>query len=228
METQNRTRKLIAEFIGSMFLLLVVNGVAIMFSSALGGNEMSVILASAIAVSAILFVIIEIFGPISGGHFNPIVTMVMLFEKKITAIKSIQYILVQILGGIVGIMISHLMFYHESGGLLFISEVPRLDFNYFSELIGTFMLVFTVLALTKIKSDKTSFIIPMLVGGNILATPSTMFANPQVTLARMLTNSVAGVRPIDGVIFIAMQMVGALLAYVLYKIMFKKEDHQTE
>ena len=228
MKNQGTIRELLAEFIGSMFLLTVVNGVAIMFSSHLDGDSMNVILTSAIAVPAILFVIIELFGPISGAHFNPVVTMVMFFEKQITAIKSIQYILAQLLGGIVGIMVSHLMFYHESDGLLFISEVARPDFNYFSEGIGTFMLVFAVLALTKTKSDKATFVIPLLVGGNILATSSTMFANPQVTLARMFTNSVAGVRPVDGLAFIAMQVIGAILAYIVYKLLFKRRTEDIQ
>lgn len=228
MKNQNSMRELMAEFIGSLFLLTVVNGVAIMFSATLDGNDRSVVLTSAIAVSAILFVIIEVFGTISGGHFNPIVTLVMLFENQITMIRSIQYMLVQILGGIVGVMVSHFMFYDESGGFLFISEVTRSGFNYFSELVGTFMLIFVVLALTKIKSDKATFVIPLLVGANILATPSTMFANPQVTFARMFTNSQAGIRPIDGIMFIMMQLLGMLVAYAVYKLMFKKEGDANE
>ena len=220
MKNHNIKQALVAEFMGSLFLLLIVNGVVMMFPSAFAG---SAVITSAIAVPAILFVIIELFGPISGAHFNPLVTLIMFFEKKITGLHSIQYVFVQILGGMIGIVISHLMFYHESGGLFFISGVVRNDFTYFSEIIVTFMLILTILILTKVKTDKASFIIPLLVGANILSTSSTMFANPQVTLARMFTHSLAGIRPIDGIIFIFMQVLGTLLAYFVYKLMFKQQ-----
>ena len=84
--------------------------------------------------------------------------------------------------------------------------------------------MFAILFLARQNSKKVSIIIALLVGGMIMATSSTMFANPQVTIARMFTNSVAGIRPLDGLIFIAMQMIGALLAYVVYKIIFLKKE----
>lgn len=219
MEKQNIKLALMAEYLGSLFLLMVVNGVVIMLPDIFLG---SALIGSVIAVPAILFVIIELFGPISGAHFNPLVTLIMYFEKKITGINGLKYVVVQTLGGLSGIFASHVMFYHESGGLWFISEVTRTDFTYVSEIIVTFMLILAVLILTKIKTDKSSFIIPLLVGANILSTSSTMFANPQVTFARMFTHSMAGIRPLDGFIFIIMQLVGTLLAYVVYKFAFKK------
>jgi len=215
---------LVAEFLGSLFLLMVVNGVVIMFDRTLGGDSRDLVLTSAIAVPAILFVIIEIFTPISGAHFNPLVTLIMFFERKITAIHGFWYAGVQVLGGIVGLVASHLIFYTESGGLLFVSEVVRTDFRYFSEIIATFILMLTILLIGKNKSDKASFIIPLLICANSLATSSTTFANPQVTLARMLTNSPAGIRPIDGLIFIIMQIIGTLLAYVVFKLIFQHQE----
>lgn len=214
---------LFAEFLGSLFLLLVVNGVIIMFDATLGGDGRDLVITSAIAVPAILFVIIEIFGPISGAHFNPLVTLIMYFEKKISATHSFLYTIAQLLGGMMGLILSHFMFYSESGGLLFVSEVVRTDFTYFSEIIATFMLILTILILGKTKTDKVSFIIPLLVGANILATSSTMFANPQVTFARIFTNSPAGVRPVDGLVFILMQTLGTLLAYFVYRWCFAKQ-----
>ena len=216
-------KQLLAEFLGSLFLLTIVNGVVILFSATFGGGDFEAVLTSAIAVAAILFVIIELFGPISGAHFNPVVTMVMLFEKKVTMSQSLNYIIMQISGGLLGIIISHVMFWPESGVLLAISEVTRSDFNYFAEFVGTFMLIFAVLVLTKTKNKRASLIIPLLVGANILSISSTMFANPMVTFARMFTNSGAGVRPLDGFMFIIMQIVGGLVAYLVYKMMFKKE-----
>jgi len=217
-------RAMCAEFLGSLFLLLIVNGVIIMFDGVQNGDGRDLLITSAIAVPAILFVIIEIFGPISDAHFNPLVTMISFFDKKITAINSLLYVITQFLGGMVGLIFSHLMFYHESGGIAFISEVTRTDFTYFSEVIVTFMLILAILILGQTKTDKSSFIIPLLVGANILSTSSTMFANPQVTFARIFTNSPAGIRPIDGFIFIAMQLLGALLAYLVFALVFKNRN----
>ena len=211
-------RKLIAEFLGSAFLLLIVNGVVIMFDGTMDTTFMS-----AIAVPAILFVVIEIFGPISGAHFNPFVTMIHYFEKEISAKDSFLYTTAQILGGLLGIIISHLMFLHHSGGLIFLSEIVRPDLEYFSEFVVTFMLILAILILTRVKSKNASFVIPLLVGANIISTSSTMFANPQVTFARIFTNSAAGIRPFDGFVFIVMQFIGALVAYLVYKYFFVKK-----
>ena len=219
-------QKLLSEFLGSLFLLIVINGVAILFSTNLGASEGEIVVITGLIITAILFVIMEAFGRISGAHFNPVFTLVMFFEKKITALMSIQYVIVQILGGITGIMLSHLIFYGEVSGILFIYEVNRPNVNYFSEFIGAVMIIYVLLVFTKWKSNKTSFVIALLIGGNILATSSTMFANPQVTIARIFTNSVAGISPQDGLIFVVMQVSGAVVGYLLYRIMIKKENEK--
>ena len=109
------------------------------------------------------------------------------------------------------------MFYHRIPKLIVISELTRSGGNYVSEILGTYLLVLAIFSLTEQRSDKTALVIGLLVGGMLLATSSTMFANPQVTLARMFTYSKAGVTPIDGLLFIIMEIFGAILATYTWK-----------
>jgi len=220
------SKELLAEFLGSTFLMIAAVSPMILFYQVLESHIGVALFANALTVAFVIYALIEMFGNISGAHFNPVVTMVMAFERKIGALKSLMFILFQIAGGIAGTILTHLMFYGEVGGLMFVSNVVRSDYIYFAEIIGTFILVFAILVLVKQKSAKISSVIGLLVGGMVMATSSTMFANPQVTIARMLTNSVVGIRPLDGLMFIAMQIIGALLAYAVYRIMFSEKEEQ--
>ena len=217
-------RELLSEFLGSTFLVMAAISPIILFTSVFESSISIAVIANAITVVCVLCVLIEIFGPISGAHFNPVVTFIMLLEKKILSGKALLFILAQVTGGICGTILTHLMFFEEMGGLLFVSDTSRANYIYFAEIIGTFILVLAVLILVKRGSGKTSVIIALLVGGQLMATSSTMFANPQVTIARMLTNSAAGIRPFDGLFFIIMQFTGALLAYAVYRLMFIKKE----
>jgi len=220
MQKQSLFRTLLAEFIGSTFLMIVAISPVILFTSVLGSHPGLAVLANAIAVAFVLCTLIELFAPISGAHFNPVVTMVMAFERKLSPQKALLFILLQIIGGIVGLILIHLMFFDEIGGVFFLSDIQRSGGAYLAELLGTFILIFAILMLARAKSNRASMMVALLVGGQILATSSTMFANPQITLARMFTNSIAGIRPLDGMVFIAMQIAGALLAYGVYRILF--------
>jgi len=206
-----------------MILLLAAVSPVILFDNVLGSPIYITILANAIAVAFVICALIEIFGPVSGAHFNPVVTMALMFEKKVSAKEAAMYVVAQIAGGIAGIILTHLMFYDYIGGLLFVSDVARSGYTNFGEIIGTFVLIFAILMVVKLKSPKAPIIIGLLVGGQVMATSSTMFANPMVTIARMFTNSIAGISPLDGLIFIAMQVVGALLAYAVYRAVFRRE-----
>ena len=217
--------ELIAEFLGSMFLVMAAIASMILFTIVFDAPKGIAVFANAIAVAFVLCALIEMFAPISGAYFNPVVTMIMAFEKKITASKAAIFVLFQFVGGIVGTVFSHLMFFDEVGALLSVSENVRNRYVLFGEIFGTFILVFAILLLVKAGSSKISIVLGFLVGGQLVATSSTMFANPQVTVARMFTNTAAGIRPIDGIIFIAMQVVGALLAYAIYRFAFAKKSH---
>jgi len=215
--------ELLAEFLGSMVLVMTAISPIILFHSVLDSPINVAVIADAIAVAFVLCALIEVFGPISGAHFNPAVTVAMALENKIGVSKAALYILVQIVGGIIGTVFSHLMFLKVTGGLIFISNVVRNDYTYFAEIFGTFILVFAILTLVKTGSSRIPVVVGLLVGGELMSTSSTMFANPQVTIARMLTNSNAGVRPFDGMMFIIMQFIGALLAYEVYRLIFREE-----
>ena len=220
--------ELFAEFIGSMFLVMAAISSMILFTSVFESTKGVAVFANAIAVAFVLCALIEIFAPVSGAHFNPVITLVMVFERKIKVVKATLFILCQIVGGITGTAISRLMFLSDVGSILSVSNTVRNDYVYIGEVVGTFILVLAILMLIKTKSKKIPIIIGLLVGGQLMATSSTMFANPQVTIARMFTNSASGIRPIDGLIFIAMQIVGALLAYMVYKFIFSKNTYVTE
>ena len=185
------------------------------------------ILANAIAVAFVLCVLIEMFEPVSGAHFNPVVTLVMLLDKKISKGKAALFLCFQTAGGIAGTALTHLMFWNETGALLSVSDNVR-RYAYFGEVVGTFILVLAILMLVKTKSKHIPMMVGFLVGGQLMATSSTMFANPQVTIARMLTSSTSGIRPMDGLVFIAMQVIGALLAYAVYRLAFSKSHISVE
>jgi len=218
--TVNLKQALFSELMGSLFLLFIVNGVVILFDS-LGGSSQTLVFTSAIAVPAILFVNIEIFGPFSGAHFNPLVSMIEYFEKRISIKIFTLYIIAQFLGGLLGIITSHLIFYTIHPSILQISSIKRIQSAYVSEIFVTFMLIFIILIISDSRKSHPTSIIPFLVGANILSSSSTMFANPMVTIARIFTDSQAGIRPFDAFIFILMQIVGAVVAYLLFKIIFK-------
>jgi len=212
--------ELLAEFIGSMFLVMAAVSSMIMFTTVFESHNGIAIFANAITVAFVLFALIEMFGSISGAHFNPVVTMVMLFEKKIGIAAAVLFVLFQFIGGIAGTSLSRLMFLDDVGTILAISDNVRSNYVFFGEILGTFILVLAILLLVKARSNKLSIVIGLLVGGQLMSTSSTMFANPQVTVARMFTNTVSGIRPIDGFIFIVMQIIGALLAYAVYRLAF--------
>ena len=228
MRKQSLWGELVAEFLGSMFLVMAAVASMIMFTEVFRATKAVAVLANAIAVAFVLCALIEMFGPISGAHFNPVVTMVMLFEKKIGAVKAALFILFQFAGGITGTALSRLMFLDDVGSILAISDNVRNEYVFFGEIFGTFILVLAILLLVKVGSDKISIIVGLLVGGQLMSTSSTMFANPQVTVARMFTNTVSGIRPIDGLIFIAMQIIGALLAYTIYRLVFANKIYRAE
>ena len=210
-----------SEYLGSLFLVMAAISPIILFNRVLNSGIALAVLADALAVGTVLFVLIEIFGPVCGAHFNPAVTLAMAICGTMGWRRAALYILTQIIGGLTGMIFSHLMFYHEIPRLVAISEVSRTGGSYFAEVLGTFILILTILFLIQNQSEKISMVVGLLVGGQLIATSSTMFANPQVTLARMLTHSAAGVKPIDGVVFIVMQVIGAVLAVLVFRTVYR-------
>jgi glycerol uptake facilitator-like aquaporin len=126
--------------------------------------------------------------------------------------------IVQILGGLVGLLISHAMYFDQISIIFTISTISRSGGAYLAEFLGTLLLVLSILILVNNKSDRSSFVVGILVGGMLIATSSTMFANPQVTLARIFTYSQAGISPLDALIFITMEIFGSFVATYVFKV----------
>jgi glycerol uptake facilitator-like aquaporin len=209
----------LCEFLGSMFLVVASISPVILFYQILKTDLALAVLADAIAVGFILFALIEIFSPVCTSFFNPAVTVAFAIDGKLTWKQAGIYSINQIFGGLVGLLISQLMFYNQIPKLFVISNVNRSGGAFVAEILGTFFLVLAILSLVEQKSNKISLVVGFLVGGMVLATSSTMFANPQVTIARMFTYSAAGIAPLDGLVFIAMQILGAVLAILVWRSM---------
>jgi glycerol uptake facilitator-like aquaporin len=210
MQSHTQQQRLGAEFIGTAFLLATVIGSGVMGERLAGGNVAIALLGNTIPTGAILVVLIAMLGPISGAHFNPAVTTVFLFKKDIGRTEAGAYIVVQILGALLGVLAAHLMFGEV---LLQISAKVRAGpSQWFSEWVAAFGLVLTVLL--TLKANRAA--VPTSVGLYIIAaywfTASTSFANPAVTIARAFSNTFAGIRPADVVPFVIAQFIGAVSA----------------
>ncbi len=200
-------QRLGAEFLGTAFLLATVIGSGIMAERLAGGNVALALLGNALATGAILVVLISMLGPISGAHFNPAVTATFLLRREIGVGEAGAYVLVQVIGGIVGVLAAHAMF--DEPILQLSHKVRSGPSQWFSEWVAAFGLVVTILLTLRAKAAA----VPMAVGLYITAaywfTASTSFANPAVTLARALSDTFAGIRPADVLPFIIAQMLGA-------------------
>lgn len=206
-------QKLAAESIGTAFLLATVVGSGIMAERLAGGNVAIALLGNTIPTGAILVVLITMLGPISGAHFNPAVTVAFGMRRDISVSDGALYIIVQIVSGILGVWAAHLMFAEP---VLQTSTTARTGgAQWFAEAVATFGLVFTIFATLKARAGA----VPMAVGLYITAaywfTASTSFANPAVTIARGLSDTFAGIRPIDVIPFVMAQIVGAVLAWAV-------------
>jgi len=204
-------RRLAAECLGTAGLLAAVVGSGIMAERLAGGNVALALLANTIATGAALFALILIFAPLSGAHFNPAVTVCEAWIKNIPWRDAALYIPAQIAGAIVGVAAANLMF-----GLpvLFASNRVRTGWaQWFSEALATFGLLAVIRGCSRLRS---LFAAPLAVAAYITAaywfTASTSFANPAVAIARSLTNTFSGIRPVDLPGFIVAEILGALLA----------------
>lgn len=204
-----------AEFVGTAFLLAAVVGSGIMGERLSGGNVAIALLANTIATGAALVALILTFGPVSGAHFNPAVTLADASQRGIQWREVPGYVIAQILGAYVGVACAHLMFglplfsasQHARGG------IPQV----FSEFVATFGLMSVIWGCSRLRSS----VVPFAVGAYITAaywfTASTSFANPAVALARAATDTFSGIRCTDVPAFIAAQLIGAAAATVLFR-----------
>jgi len=213
-------RRLFAETVGTAFLVGAAVGAAHMATS-LGAGAALGLLAGSLATGAILFVLITVLGPVSGAHLNPAVSLAFALRKEMGAATAAAYIPAQCIGGVIGILAVHAMFDQP---LVQISTSSRAGLSLMaSEAIATFGLLFTIFGGLKAKPEA----VPALVGLYIMAaywfTASTSFANPAVTIARMFTDSPAGIAPTDAPGWIAGQVIATLIAALLLPRLFSKE-----
>ncbi len=206
-------RRIFSEWLGTAFLLATVVGSGIMAQKLAGGNVALALLGNTIPTGSILVVLILIFGPLSGAHFNPAVTLAFTWRGELPWSDAVVYITAQILGAIAGVWAAHLMF-----------ELPLWQFSttartgaaqWFAESIATFGLLLTILGC----AARTPAAVPYAVGLYIIAaywfTASTSFANPAVTVARSFSDTFAGIAPSGVIAFIAAQLLGMAIAVVV-------------
>jgi glycerol uptake facilitator-like aquaporin len=217
----NHARRFAAEGVGTALLLAVVVGSGIMGESLSGGNVAIALLGNTIATGAALVVLIHIFNPVSGAHFNPAVTMMALLRRELPWSTAAVHVAAQFLGAVAGVWLAHAMFAEP---LLQVSTKLRDGPSQgLSEFVATFGLIGTILGTAR---SRPTFV-PVAVGLYITAaywfTASTSFANPAVTVARSLSDTFAGIAPSSAPLFIAAQLAGTVVAVLFFGWLFKEE-----
>jgi len=212
MQNFDLPRRLTAEALGTALLVATVVGSGIMAES-LTRDVALALLGNTLPTGAILVVLITIFGPISGAHFNPAVTLIFALKRELTLRDALCYVVLQIAGGIVGTMMAHAMF-----------ALPLLDASlkvrtggaqWLAEGVAAFGLVATILAGIRFERASVAWLVGLYITAAYWFTSSTSFANPAVAIARTMTNTFSGIRPTDLPGFIAAELCGAVAALML-------------
>lgn len=200
-----------AEAIGSFFLFCTVIGSGIMAERLAGGNIALALLANAIATGAMLYVLIGMFGPLSGAHFNPAVTLVFRLRGDMSSARALRLVAGQLTGGLGGVMAAHLMFARP---IFELSGKARTGTGQWAgEFIATFGLVFVILGTIRHRPEAVPASVALYIVAAYWFTSSTSFANPAITFARALTDSFAGIAPANVPAFVLAQLCGALAAW---------------
>jgi glycerol uptake facilitator-like aquaporin len=207
------------EWLGTAFLLAAVVGSGIM-AQKLAGDDALALLCNTLATGAILAVLILVFGPLSGAHFNPAVTVGFALRGKLPWSEAAIYIPAQLLGGLVGVWVAHLMF-----------ELPVWQFaitertgagQWLAEAVATFGLVLTIFACVSQRPDSIPYAVGLYITAAYWFTASTSFANPAVTIARSLSNTFAGIAPAGVAAFVVSQFAGMLAAVILSRWLWRE------
>jgi glycerol uptake facilitator-like aquaporin len=179
------------------------------------------LLANTVATGAGLVVLILVFGPISGAHFNPVVTLVLWLRRELDAVMAAVYVMAQIAGAVAGVLIAHAMF---DEAVFQVSMKARDGAGQFiSEAVATFGLIATIMGCSRARPEAIPFAVGLYITSAYWFTASTSFANPAVTLARSLSDTFAGIAPASVPAFIAAQLFGALLALVVFRWLLARE-----
>ena len=213
MPTYSLPQRLAAEAVGTLLLLATVIGSGIMGDSLAGGNVAIALLGNTLPTGAILYVLITMFGPISGAHFNPAVSLAFAIKGDISWREFGLFVLVQIVAAILGVWLAHAMF---DQSILQLSVKQRTGMGqWISEGVATFGLVAAIFIAIKTNKDSIAWVVGLYITAAYWFTASTSFANPAVAISRCLSNTFAGIRPSDVLPFVVVQLVATMVA-VLY------------
>ena len=214
------TRRLAAEALGTALLLISVIGSGVMGASLAQGNVAIILLANAIATGCMLYVIITVFAPISGAHFNPAVSLAFALRGQLPWRDVTGYVIAQIGGGILGVWVTHLMFdlpvwqwsmtLHRTGGA-----------QWMSEMIATFGLLLVIFGGLKARAEAVPALVALYITGAYWFTASTSFANPAVTIARGFSDTFAGINPAHIPAFIIAQLIAVVIGLFVLKALFE-------
>ncbi len=214
-------KRYLSELVGTGSLLCAVIGSGIMAEQLAGGNLAIALLANTLATVFALYVLIEILGPISGAHFNPVVSIVLAFRKDLARHHLFGYVIAQLVGAALGAWVAHAMFDLEI--LQWSTKVRTGPSQWFAELVATGGLIFVIF---RSPEGKASTLVACYIGAAYWFTASTSFANPAAAFGRMFTNTFAGISPADVPAFMVAQIVGGFLGFMLY-LLLKSEHHHS-
>jgi glycerol uptake facilitator-like aquaporin len=216
-------RQLAAEAVGTALLLAIIVGSGIMAERLFVGQAGPALLANAIATGAGLVVLILAFAPVSGAHFNPLVTLVFLARRELPLVLACRYVAAQFMGAILGVMLAHVMF---DLPIVQVSLKSRDGLGQFvSEIVATFGLIGAILSIARTNRNAVPFAVGLYITAAYWFTASTAFANPAVTFARSLTDTFAGIAPSSTPTFLLAQLIGTLLSYVFFVWLQRTEIH---
>ena len=212
-------RRLFAEGVGTALLVAIVVGSGIMGEQLAAGNAAVALLGNALATGAGLVVLILVFGPLSGAHFNPVVSLSFALQKKLPWRECAYYAAVQSAGGLAGVLLAHAMF-----GLPMIEASTHARTGrgvWLGEIVATCSLLLAIMGCLKNKPDAVPYAVGLVIVAGYWFTSSTSFANPAVTIARSMTDTFSGIRPDDVLGFIIAQIAASLIATKVYQWLFK-------
>jgi len=219
-ESFDLSRRLVAEALGTALLLAIVVGSGIMGERLAGGNDAIALLGNTLATGAGLVVLITIFGPLSGAHFNPAVSLAFALRREIGWATAAAYVVAQVIGGVLGVFAAHAMF--EEPILQLSAKARDGSAQVFAEFVATFGLLATILGTLRFRPDFTPVSVGLYITAAYWFTASTSFANPAVTLARSLSDTFAGIAPASVPLFVAGQVAGAIAAVLVTAWLFAR------
>lgn len=215
----NLHRKLLAELLGTALLLAVVIGSGIMAERLAGGNVAIALLANTAATVGGLYILIEVFGPISGAHFNPAVSAVMAWRGQLPVAEFPAYVVVQLAGAVLGAWLAHAMF--DMTILQFSTKLRTGTGQWIAEIVATAGLLLVIL---RAPAGRASSMVAAYIGAAYWFTASTSFANPAAAFGRMFSDSFAGIAPASAPGFVVSQMAGAAIAVLLHRLLGPSVD----